>query len=765
MKDIIKNIVNNKNIDEIFSFVLNRLYKNGPIEITDMEILTYLSIYHPNKFNIYKNSILNFMGVFYKETTRDTLKDVIFGQYKRYLHEKNKVYLENNEFFTPVQADIIKGIEANNCFSFSAPTSTGKSFVFIKKIIECKNDVIIVVPSRALINEFYLKLCNQIEDKTINILTFIDKINTKKSKRNVFVVTPERCRELFKFKGKDEFVVDLFLFDEAQLSNDEDKRGLYYDSIVRRSYKKYPDAKFVFAHPFVSNPESQIIKNKFDPKKSFSKPYSQKNVGQIFIIKENNEYFHFGIDKNLMGNSKVKCETNPIANTLNEGGSVLFYVPKQKIYDKRILYDFKEYLDLCKIQKNERIQFYVDELIKITGGNIKEGENYFSLMISLLKKGVVIHHGSMPLQTRILIEEFTKEGLCKICFATSTLEQGINMPFDIVFVDRLETKDPLALKNLIGRAGRSTIESKFDFGTVIIRTNMSGFRKAISNTEVLDTVSSLDKIEDKEDDYNDFKESIKNETFNDEFNLTPNELKSIEEPNTQKIIIRILNSVFVNNELVSLDKINKDIDFKLALYSNFKNLYEVFLHRRLNDAESDVLNTAIKIMLWRVYGKTFKQICWYRYSHAINSHLKNSVDSVANYITGFHDIPNKNLRRFPLYGSYDLVKNVDYDRIVFDTYDYIDKLIGFKLSDKFYASFIKFYETENDKRAKKLANFIKFGTDNKKEIWMLRYGFTFEDIELFNDYVEHINSEEIVFKNTIKNIPDDLKQSINRFID
>ncbi|WP_281232504.1 DEAD/DEAH box helicase [Flavobacterium gelatinilyticum] len=763
MNNVIKNIIESKNIDQIFCYVLDRLFKEGPIHITDMEILSYMSIYQTEKFELHKNSVLNFMSVFYKNVPRETLRDVVFGQYKKYLHEKHAKYLKEDEYFTPVQADILKGIDNNNCFSFSAPTSTGKSFVFMKKIIECKNDVVVVVPSRALINEYYLKLCASIEDKTINILTFIDKINTKRSKKNVFVVTPERCRDLFKYVGKEEFIVDLFLFDEAQLSNEEDKRGLYYDSIVRRAYKKYPDAKFVFAHPFVENPESQIIKNKLDQNKSDNKPYNQKNVGQIFIIKVDKEYYHFGIDKTIMGNTRVKCKFNPILKVLNNGGSVLFYVPKSKIYDKRILLDFKEYVSHCKDIDSDRIDYYVNELIKITGGNIKEGENYYSQMISLLKKGIVIHHGSMPLQTRILIEEFTKEGLCRICFATSTLEQGINMPFDIVFVDRLEIKDSLALKNLIGRAGRSTLLNNFDYGTVVIRSNMSGFRKVMLTPNRLDTVSSLDKIEDKDDDYNDFKISIVNGTFNDEFNLTPKEIENIEKPNTKKIILDILNSVFSNDKLISLDQINKDFEFKLNLYSSFRKLYETFLNRDLNDAEGDVLSTAIKIMLWRIYGKTFKQICWFRYSHAINSHsiIKSGR---ANYITGFHELPNKKLSRYPLYGASDLIKDVDYDRIVYDTYDYIDKLIGFKLQDKFYASFIKYFESEKDLRAKKLANYVKFGTDNKKEIWMLRYGLTFEDIEILNPHVESIDSEEIVFKNSINEVPLELKQSVIRYL-
>ena len=40
---------------------------------------------------------------------------------------------------------------------------------------------------------------------------------------------------------------------------------------------------------------------------------------------------------------------------------------------------------------------------------------------------------------RSIIEEYTKRGYCKICFATTTLEQGVNMPIDVDFIDRMGT--------------------------------------------------------------------------------------------------------------------------------------------------------------------------------------------------------------------------------------------------------------------------------------------------------------------------------------
>ncbi len=767
MKNTIKNIVASKNIEQIFLYVLNHLYINGPVSVTDMEILSYLSLYQSEEFEHHKNAILNYMAIFYKEIEEKSLKEVVFNQYKKYINEN---YQYN---YTPVQANIIRETNNNQYFSFSAPTSTGKSYVFINMIRQSIHDVVVIVPSRALINEYYLNLCDQIQDKSVNILTFIDKINTANSQKSVFIITPERCRELFKHKN--EFIIDLFLFDEAQLSDDNSKRGLYFDSIVRRCQVAFPKSKFIFAHPFVQNPDSQIQKNHFDKEKSNAIQYKQKNVGQMFlVIDENWNYFHFGIDKTVMGNQKVQCLFDPIKRVIERNGSVLFYISKSKIYNKKFLNEFRRYIDLCQDIDNEIVDSYINKLKEYTGGGTIANKNYYSQMIALLKRGIVIHHGSLPLQTRIIIEEFTKAGFCRICFATSTLEQGINMPFDIVFLDRLEASKPLAVKNLIGRAGRSTSINKFDYGFVIISSlsNLAKFRKIISHDQTLSTISALESSELRDDDYNEFKDAILNGTFSDEYNLTENELKLLETNRAKKIIESILNSTFENNKLIDFKYINADDKYKLKLYFHFSDLYSIYLGRDLGDGEKDVLNTAIKIMLWRVYGKTFKNICWYRYSYVSRTQEREKLDRLgqkksdimANYMTGYHDFPDKNSPRFGLFPLGTRANDVDYDLVMYDTYDYIDKLIGFKLSDVYYAAFSKYNQESNDIRAFKLAQYIKYGTDNERYIWMLRYGMSFEDIEIFDKHIERISAEKIIFKDSINTIPDKEKQSIVRFI-
>ena len=776
MNNLIKKIITGNDIEHIFRYVLTNIYKNGPINSTDLEILSYLSVYQKEIFCNYQNRILKYMGLYYKNVISATLPEVVFGMHEKYIESRYNVV------YTPVQANIADKINKNNCFSFSAPTSTGKSYVFRNIINNSKNDIVIVVPSRALINEYFYTLCESIEEKNINILTFIDKINLKRAKRSIFIVTPERCKELF--KQKDDFNVEIFLFDEAQLSNEESSRGLFFDSIIRRAQKAYPNAKFIFAHPFVKNPNAQIIKNHFDYEKSDSTCYQYKNVGQMFYVHDKNNYYHFGLDKDIMGKNKQICKFDPIERTLQSGGSILIYATKTSIYNKKVFTKFGKYINMCKEITDKSGRKYINQIKKYIGANENADSDRYSQMIDMMKHGIVIHHGSLPLQARLILEQFTKDGYCKMCFATSTLEQGINMPFDVVYLNTFEASKPLALKNLIGRAGRSTAEQKYDFGSIIIKkNNMSQFRNIMNEEEILEETSMLEQ--DVDEDLQEFKEAILEGTFSDEYNITEKQLAKIKSDESNVIVENILKVMFTDGQLVKLSVINNDLQYKLDLYEQFKKLYEIYLGRQLVDGEVNVLNTAIKILLWQIHCKTFKDICFYRYSYASRKQereqLKEQMQSgdemerylariklehlPAEFVTGYAEIPNKTLKVFSMFGNGGVkAKDVDYDRIVFDTYDYLDKIIGFKLSDIFVATFTEYYKTKGDKRAERMAHLIKYGTEDEKEIWMLRYGFTFEDIEWLKPYVETIDQDEVVFKRNVIELSDEKMKVIERFL-
>jgi hypothetical protein len=92
------------------------------------------------------------------------------------------------------------------------------------------------------------------------------------------------------------------------------------------------------------------------------------------------------------------------------------------------------------------------------------GEDSYEL--ALLNHGIATNHGQMPQRLRRLIIELIERGICPITVATATLTEGVNLPFDIIFLTALKRRSyvnnrprvtPMStaeFKNLAGRAGR-----------------------------------------------------------------------------------------------------------------------------------------------------------------------------------------------------------------------------------------------------------------------------------------------------------------------
>lgn len=91
-----------------------------------------------------------------------------------------------------------------------------------------------------------------------------------------------------------------------------------------------------------------------------------------------------------------------------------------------------------------------------------------SYEVALLDRGIACNHGQMPQRIRRMMIDLIERGICPVTLATSTLTDGVNLPFDIIFVPSLMRMsfDPVngqqvansmstaEFRNLAGRAGR-----------------------------------------------------------------------------------------------------------------------------------------------------------------------------------------------------------------------------------------------------------------------------------------------------------------------
>ena len=201
--------------------------------------------------------------------------------------------------------------------------------------------------------------------------------------------------------------VEFFLFDEAQIS-EESLRGIRFDALVRRVDKIFSSSKIVFAHPFVNNPEAQLSKHRFISD-AISQNYHQQAVGKIYIkYDDDNNFEYFSPNEDIKG--IIKPEKNLISQILNNNGTILIYIAKEKIYSGEYLIKYKDIIKNCPEITNQEALNLIAELHDYIGGSNKRNAIQYSSLIDMMKKGIVIHHGSIPLYGRLLIERFINKG-------------------------------------------------------------------------------------------------------------------------------------------------------------------------------------------------------------------------------------------------------------------------------------------------------------------------------------------------------------------
>jgi hypothetical protein len=107
------------------------------------------------------------------------------------------------------------------------------------------------------------------------------------------------------------------------------------------------------------------------------------------------------------------------------------------------------------------------------------GEDSYEL--ALLDHGIATSHGQMPQRLRRLMTELVEQGICPITVATATLTEGVNLPFDTIFVTALKRRsyDPVnnrpvispistaEFRNLSGRAGRPGTSNSMEGITLV----------------------------------------------------------------------------------------------------------------------------------------------------------------------------------------------------------------------------------------------------------------------------------------------------------
>ncbi|WP_329893837.1 DEAD/DEAH box helicase [Stenotrophomonas sp. SMYL20] len=747
---------------QTLSKVLEDLHKNGPDSQEKLEAISLYREFHPQCFERFEQDIIASMGLFYKLGAPESLYSFLISR----MGEANRV--DGDHILTPVQASLVSAIRDHNLVSISAPTSAGKSYSIRDFISKGEGDAVIVVPSRALIAEYVGSLRQYFSgEKGVMVMPFVDSVFKARSPRKILVLTPERAREIF--DNSLDLNIRVFFFDEAQVS-EEGMRGVVFDHLVRRVSKDFPNAKMIFAHPFVANPDAQFKKHGFDSKSAFSRSYEQGAVGKIFIQRHSNGkdyYFSPFADRGNLLSSCIEFQGGFSEFAFSSGKSILAYVSKQSIYDGKFMGEFESYVGSLPSLSNEKALSIIDEISQIVGAN---HINHRSKMIELLRKGVVIHHGSVPLEVRFMLEDYIRLGYCRICFATSTLAQGVNMPFDVVWLNTMsiraedEAKRSLAFKNLIGRAGRLSDSGNFDFGYVYTKSArllMDRLKDEyrLSDESVIEFIDGEAAGHDME-----VVEAIRDSEFDDELHIPNSRAARLQSSPSIEAMNSVLGLLYVEGTPVKQALRGDERRTERAqLEAGLRLIYEAYMGRALYDGESAVFKEAIFILIQSFSGRTFREIVGMRYSSISRRDERDKVH--ADFSQPATTLPDSALkRRFSLYPENTPKSRVSYDVVMFDTYDYLDKVISFSLFDVFAAAARIYYSQTKDERAQKFIELLRFGTNDQVTVLLMRYGFLPDQIEELIPHVLRISDEEIVFKRSVSDVNQKLRPVVDWYL-
>ncbi len=441
----------------IGDILIELCYKNS-IGMTKKDFMSTINILIDNSIKLSSEELIFFERILEEyELYAHKLKSEIISNniIKSSVYEKIKL---EEWHLTKEQYKLNKKVNSfltneSNTFILSAPTSFGKSFIItnlLKSFLHKKFKVLIMLPNKSLINEYYMNF------KDTNIRVTSDPfVCNEIDEACIFIGTPERVLLLNEDKYNFVLIDDIYF-----TGNFKDREKSFVLAL-----KKLENNKKMFIVPNI-NVESveQILKDYDISLDGCIKQEFKQSESPV-----SNSHFYLNISTMESKKSKLclKDQVSEIDHIISDDSFVSFANCLNKINEKSLIYEgcliyhaFKpqasKILNILKthIFIEPNINNEVDILIRY----IEENSHPHSELIDFLRTGKCIHNGDLDEFTREMIELLFRQNVIKIIFATSTLSKGVNLPCkNIFFITKNHTLskfNDIDIKNTLGRAGR-----------------------------------------------------------------------------------------------------------------------------------------------------------------------------------------------------------------------------------------------------------------------------------------------------------------------
>lgn len=448
--------------------LMNELYPDDPL----------VKLYAGNVFS----SVGNHKGLelVNKTYSEPNALEEIFAQFRSdYL----AIPAEPGEHFFGEQKNAYDHL-TDECFSYSAPTSMGKSFImrmFIKDEIMhgAQKNYALIVPTKALINEVRTKVIDDLGgEKNTEKINYLARCNYSvvtaasdialedESQNFILVMTPERL--LYLLIAKPHFDLDYLFIDEAHKLSGKNSRAPFYYKVVDKLVHRQKKPHFIFASPNIPNPQVYLrlmLNAEEGDEEALAITYSpvvqikflvDLQKGQIEVYNEHAPEEQCRILlANINGNG---IEVNDFLLAIETQNRRL---PQEERRQSIVYYNGRNKAVNAAQAFFERVKPNGprnDPLLDSLSKDIQEEVHQWYYLAEMVRYGIAYHIGYLPASIRARIEELFKSGNITVMFCTSTLLEGVNLPADNLFIMEnkifLSEMNTIDFRNLIGRVGR-----------------------------------------------------------------------------------------------------------------------------------------------------------------------------------------------------------------------------------------------------------------------------------------------------------------------
>lgn len=382
---------------------------------------------------------------------------------------------EQRPFMFPSQLAAIQdgGLFRKRNLMVSLPTGSGKSFLgelfALARLAKDPTSIVLyVVPSRALASEKLDEFVDSFQwsDSPIKVCRLTGEVafNAEEAlqQHNLVILTPEKLDILLRnnlFMQKYSAIV----VDEFHLVREE-TRGIKLQLALKR-FKKLSKADSLFISAIVPTEDFAALAKwatSEDPFEASWRPAISR-IGIVDAKKRPHTTVEFndGTTRRVstagLGRSETREARRRIVREFLAEDQVLhFSLSWRQPNGNKLLEEAAAYLEgelvLPPNLKADVRSELAARLRRLAGAE--------TTLVQAFNAGIGVHWGELPYAARRIVEEATRRRALGLVISTTTLAEGVNLPFKTVFVERViyqkrgEEFSPSKFLNLIGRAGR-----------------------------------------------------------------------------------------------------------------------------------------------------------------------------------------------------------------------------------------------------------------------------------------------------------------------